>query len=521
MFRRPAMSEDGERSRHAEVYVQSNRVAGRQPLRFCGDQSIEVRETHTGIVLLCGDRALKAKKPVVTDFLDFGTADKREEACLREVRLNRRLAAEAYLGVGHVSTPGEAPEPLVVMVRLPEQYKLTHLLAAYGEDGDHDVAAEITRLAVRIARFHRDATRSLEISRRCTSTAVWERWGANLDEIRDLGAPDPDSDLLDEIGFLAQQFLAGRTKLFDDRIAAGRVVDGHGDLLAEDTFCMPDGPLVLDCLDFDHALRSVDGVDDIAFLAMDIEYHGRRRLADLLVSTYLAEAGDSVPRSLIDHYVAYRAIVRAKVDLIRAAQGEAAALGRALSHLLLARDHLGSAQVRLGLIGGLPGTGKTTVSRALADEVGAHVYSSDDVRHELHRSGAITGGAGEFGTGLYSDANTRIVYATLLSRATHHLARGESVILDASWTDPGFRLLAHAVADSCHSAPIEMRCVVDPQVAARRVVQRPDAHHSDATPAIAAAMAAGSEDQWPDAVTIDTGGSVQGAVDCAMRRWWR
>ncbi|AZZ82387.1 hypothetical protein C5O27_16070 [Gordonia alkanivorans] len=506
--------------RLGEVRVQSNPTPSHLS-QFGGAQSIEVRETHTGIVLLCGERALKAKKPVVTDFLDFGSVDKREDACRRELRLNRRLAPEAYLGVGHLCTPGQAPEPLVVMVRLPEKYKLAHLLTAYGDDGDHAVAGEIERLAVRIARFHQNASRSLEISRRCTSSAIWERWRTNLDEIRELGPPNPDSDLLDEVGLLAQQFLAGRTTLFDERIAAGRVVDGHGDLLTEDTFCMPDGPLVLDCLDFDSRLRSVDGVDDIAFLAMDIEYRGHRRLADVLVSTYLAEARDSAPRSLIDHYVAYRAIVRAKVDLIRVAQGEAGAEGRALSHLLLGRDRLGSAQVRLGLIGGLPGTGKTTVSRALADEVGAKLLSSDEVRHELHRAGAIAGGAGEFGTGLYSDANTRIVYATLLSRATHHLERGESVILDASWTDPGFRLLAHAVADSCHAAAIDMRCVVDPHEAERRIMQRPDAHHSDATPAIAAAMAARFEDQWPDALSIDTGGSVHGAVDCAMRRWWR
>ncbi|WP_258307280.1 bifunctional aminoglycoside phosphotransferase/ATP-binding protein [Gordonia paraffinivorans] len=484
-------------------------------------QAIEVRETHSGIVVLCGDRALKAKKPVVTDFLDFGSVEKREEACRREVRLNRRLAPQAYLGVGHVCTPGEAPEPLVVMARLPEKYKLTNLLKASGPDGEEDVVAEIGRLAALIARFHHDADRGPEISRQGTSTAVWDRWQANLREIRELGPPERIGDLLDEIGVLAEEFIAGRDEIFDERIVEGRVVDGHGDLLAEDTFCMPDGPLVLDCLDFDSRLRSVDGVDDIAFLAMDIEYRGHRRLADLLVSAYLTEANDSAPRSLIDQYIAYRAIVRAKVDLIRATQGDADGAGRALSHALLARDHLRSAQVRLGLVGGLPGTGKSTVSRALADEVGAQLFSSDAVRHELRRAGALTGTAGDFGAGLYSAANTRIVYETLLSRARQHLIRGESVILDASWTDAEFRRLAHSVADSCHAATIEMRCVVDPQVAVRRIIERADAHHSDATPEIAAEMAARADEHWPDAVDIDTGGAVENAVESAMRHWRR
>ena len=158
-------------------------------------------------------------------------------------------------------------------------------------------------------------------------------------------------------------------------------MDGHGDLFAEDVFCLPDGPRILDCLEFDPALRDLDRIDDVACLVMDLERLGDPDAARLFLDTYLSISGDRPPASLISRYLAYRAFVRAKdASLPGAAETSG---GRAEKLLQLARRHLHEAPVSLVLLGGPPGTGKSTVSRTMAASLGFAVLSSDEVRKEL------------------------------------------------------------------------------------------------------------------------------------------
>ena len=141
---------------------------------------------------------------------------------------------------------------------------------------------------------------------------------------------------------------------------AGRARDGHGDLLADDIFLLDDGPRVLDCLEFDDALRLDDVLADVAFLAMDLERLGRPDLAERFLAAYRAASGDTWPSSLAHHHIAYRAQVRAKVSAIRAEQGVPDSADKAQALLRLALAHLEAGRVRLVLVGGLPGTGKST-----------------------------------------------------------------------------------------------------------------------------------------------------------------
>lgn len=229
-----------------------------------------------------------------------------------------------------------------------------------------------------------------------------------------------------------------------ERIAHGRIVDGHGDLLAEDIFVLPDGFRILDCLDFDDELRYVDGLDDAAFLAMDLEFLGHPQQSDAFSNYYLHAAGDSSPPSLRHHYIAYRAMVRAKTDHIRADQGDVEATRRAERHLDLAVEHLEQGAVRLALVGGLPGTRKSTMAACLSAATGAVVISSDSVRAGLRATGSIAGTAGVFGAGAYRSAAKALVYAQMFSHARQRLEHGLSVILDASWTDSDQRARAAA-----------------------------------------------------------------------------
>src|SRR5690606_27083618 len=145
-------------------------------------------------------------------------------------------------------------------------------------------------------------------------------------------------------------FLAGRKELFDARIADGRVVDGHGDLLAGDIFCLDDGPRVLDCLEFDERLRSLDGLDDASFLAMDLERLGAPLLAGRCVACYAGFAAAPAPPSRLHSYVAYRSFVRANVAAVRSGQGVPEAADAAGQYAGVALCHLGAGEVGLLLV---------------------------------------------------------------------------------------------------------------------------------------------------------------------------
>jgi aminoglycoside phosphotransferase family enzyme/predicted kinase len=473
---------------------------------------IAVRETHIGAVFLIGDRAYKMKKPVNMRFLDFSTREHRLTACRREVELNRRLAPDVYLGVADVSgVDGELCDHLVVMRRMPESRRLATMVEA-GES----VRAEVVEIARLMAGFHASATRTREITAEGGRDALLGRWSASFHEVERFRSVVLDDRTLAEIERLTVEFLAGRAELFAERGAAGRVVDGHGDLLADDIFCLSDGPRVLDCLEFDDRLRWVDGVDDIAFLAMDLERLGAPELRDLLLERYREFTGDPAPRALWSHYLAYRAFVRAKVACLRYSQRDRSAIPLAELYAGIALRHLRDGQVRLILVGGLPGTGKTTVAGRVADELGGVLVSSDRLRKELAGISPDRHAPAEYGEGIYQQGHTDRVYAELMHRAERLLALGETVVLDASWHSARHREQARVIAERGHSRLVSLRCEVDAVVAAARMRAR-DGSISDADAAVSARMAT-ELDPWPEATSVSTAGSPVEAVTRALTR---
>jgi len=486
---------------------------------------LDVRETHTGVVVLAGDRAYKAKKPVLTDFLDFRETPQRERACQRELALNSRLSPDSYLGLAHVSDPAGGPaEPVVVMRRYRDDDRLAALVTrGHGSPGDKfDALAALDAIAAVLAAFHRRAERGAEIDAQGEAEAVRRRWDENLVEL-DRWAGNPSSGIspgsVARLGALVGHFIAGRTALFARRIEAGRIVDGHGDLLADDIFWVDGAPALLDCLEFDDQLRFLDCADDAAFLAMDLEFLGRTDLADHFLERYAAHAADDAPAALRNFYIAYRAGVRAKVDCVRVSQGRREAAADAARHLDIATRHLQDAAVRLALIGGSPGTGKSTVARALAARVGARVISTDDVRRELRDAGVIGGEPGVLGAGLYSPGNIATVYEAVLSRARELLGDGQSVILDGTWGDPQARARARRLGAETHSVMVELVCWATAEAAAERVTTRP-AGASEATPEIAVALA-GRGSGWDTALVVDTSRTPDEVLGKALDAWAR
>jgi predicted kinase len=185
-------------------------------------------------------------------------------------------------------------------------------------------------------------------------------------------------------------------------------------------------------------------------------------------------------------------------------------------HLDIALQHLENGAIRLALIGGNPGTGKSSLAHALAERSGALVISTDDVRRELLTSGAISGATGVLDAGLYTPANVAIVYEVALRRAQVLLSEGQSVILDGTWRDPQLRAQAYRVAVETHSALVDLMCAAPTDMAVERIKERRGGN-SDVTPEIADALDV--HNGWDDAYRVDTSRGLDQSVLSAQNVW--
>ncbi len=467
-------------------------------------------ETHTALLVFAGDRVWKAKKAVRFPFVDFSTPTRRREACEREVELNRRFAPDVYLGVAEVSDPrGGPPEPVVVMRWLPDDRRLSTLVT-HGVD----VSDPLRRLARRLASVHSAGRLPDELAAEGGRDALRDRWALVLEQARRAPA-DVLGPTVEPVTRLAMRYLLGREPLFAARVAAGFVGDGHGDLQADDVFVLDDGPRALDCLEFDPRLRAVDGLDDAAFLAMDLERLGAPELGRRFLDWYAEHRGDPAPASLAHHYIAYRAYMRAMVTCLRVPLGDdtAAPLARALAALSV--RHLRASRVRLVLVGGPPGTGKSTLAYALAAREGWTLLRSDVVRKELVGVTPST----RVEAGGYTAEWTDRTYDALLTRARAALSHGETVVLDASWTRAPHRAAAAALAAETAADLVPLRCSVPTAVAAARAADRAARGGGDASDAGAdvAVLLAALAEPWPDAHVVDTSGRPEDTLAEALR----
>lgn len=459
-----------------------------------------VVETHISVVFFDAARAYKLLKPLRTGFLDHQDRAARLAAVDRELELNRRLAPDVYLGTSDIVIDGEVDDRMLVMRRLPSERRLSRRLASPGR------ADDLRTVAREVARFHsglaplRDEDASV-----ARADMVAARWQSSFEEI---GRSVPGVIPADEaaaVEDLVGRYLATTGDLFDRRIADGHVRDGHGDLTAEDIFMLADGPRIIDCLAFDDDLRIGDVLADIAFLVMDVERLAGPEAAAALMRYYVEFAGEHHPSSLAHFYVAYRAHVRAKVECLRHEQGvRAAAVAAARYHHLTLR-HLDRARLRIVLVGGGPGAGKSTLARGLAERTGWALLDSDELRKDLagvdHRERAIA----PPGEGIYSPAMTDQVYATLAARAETLVRDGYSAILDASWTSEHHRETIRSMARGLGVEVVEICCEADQGLRRARVAGRlgRGCGPSDATPAIVDHLAE-QADPWPGAVRVDT-----------------
>jgi aminoglycoside phosphotransferase family enzyme/predicted kinase len=479
---------------------------------------VAVAETHISTVFFAGERAFKLLKPVVMPFLDYSATSVRLDAIDRELDLNRRMAPDVYLGTADVVERGVVTDRFLVMRRMPTRLRLPELLKTTEWSDD------LRKIARKVAQFHSVLPSEQNVAEIATRDAVRRNWRDNSDTINKFIGSVFRQRAVSEVEYLYESYLAGREHLFAQRIASGLIKDGHGDLTAEDIFCLEDGPRILDCLAFRDDLRIADVLCDIAFLAMDVERLGGPDQAAELMRAYGEFSNEHHPTSLAHFYIAYRAHVRAKVACLRMAQrsneeNKTAAVELARRYHDLCLSHLREAELRVILVGGGSGTGKTTLASGISSALGWITLSSDEIRKELTGHSHTDDCTAPYGEGIYTTEITERTYRTMVERASLLLKQGESVVLDATWSEQKERERIREAAILAGARLTELECALPLLAAQSRAKARMEAstpHSSDATPETIK-LAFGERSAWPEAHPINTSESTKDVLSQVLR----
>ncbi|MFH1216064.1 MAG: hypothetical protein V1706_06155 [Pseudomonadota bacterium] len=309
---------------------------------------VELVQTHISFVLLAGDFVYKIKKPVNFGFLDFTTLEKREYFCWRELELNKRLCPEIYLdvvkvcrdGAGFAFGSGEPVEYGVRMKRMDGSRMMGEVIRR-GELNESHILSIVDTLVP----FYGKAAGGPEIAEFGTARAVAVNVLENFEQTRDfIGKGALHQHQFDAINSYARSFLENES-LFLER-SRGRVKDCHGDLYSAN-ICLADKVYIFDCIEFNERFRYCDVASDVAFLAMDLDFHGLTPLSELFISRFVEASGDSGLLEVLPFYKCYRAYVRGKIGLFTAHAPEVddatrqTALQQAEKYFLLAEKYAG------------------------------------------------------------------------------------------------------------------------------------------------------------------------------------
>lgn len=486
---------------------------------------IERSETHGAIVFLAGERAYKLKRAVKYPYLDYSTPELRHQACRAELEVNRRAAPELYLAVnavvralsdqkgGQLHLSEDEDADAVDWVLVMRRFEESDLLEQQRRAGK--LTPEMMRaLAETIARFHAAAETRPEFGGAAGIAGILDE---NMSMLEGMASRVFDSSLVDALGRLSWAELERLTGLLDRRRDAGRVRRCHGDLHLNN-ICLIDGrPTLFDAIEFSEDFASIDIFYDLAFLLMDLDRHGLRGLANTVLNRYLERTADYDGLAALPLFLSCRAAIRAHVAVTRAeAMKKDPPADEARALLARAIAYLEKPPARALAIGGVSGTGKTTIARALAAGIGpspgAVILRSDVTRKRLLGVEETT----KLPPSGYTEEVTDRVFAALAETAGQVLAAGHGVILDAVYGEERHRAAVEEVARRVGmrfdgvwlTAPVEI-------LATRITARRGDA--SDATVEVLHAQLARLQPP-PGWTVVDASGSVEEIAEEIKRR---
>lgn len=452
--------------------------------RDATNPGVELIETHISYVLLTGHHAYKIKKAVGLDFLDFRTLPARRFYCEEELRLNRRNAPELYLDVvpitGTVDAPvigGTSPaiEYAVKMCEFPRGSLASEMLDR-GDLGPQDIDA----LASAIESAHQSASRasssdSFGVPERILNVAL-----DNFRQIRPLLDRAAEPAAVSELEWLERwtvQEHQRRAAAMARRRSDGHVRECHGDLHLGNIAFLGRVPTMFDCIEFNEEMRWIDVMSELAFAVMDLRDRGRPDFAHRLQNAYLETSGDYDGLHVLRFYLVHRAMVRAKIALMRAAQisgveASTPAMAEFHGYLRLARHYAEPRQPSLVIMHGLSGSGKSTLAQALLERTGAVRIRTDveRMRWQGRQGESPAGSAVE--TGPYSAEATRETYARVLDLARNACGNGYPVIADATFLKRWQRQLFRAMAGEIGAPFAIASCGASASTLRERIIRR-------------------------------------------------
>jgi len=444
---------------------------------------MEQRETHISKVFLTGSYVYKIKKAVSLEFLDFTTLEKRRYYCNQELSLNRRLAHNIYLEVVTITFQngnyrlggsGVPVEYAVKMRQLPDAGSMKYLLR-----NSKIGAKEIEELAYVLTEFYGQAPSNESIN----TFGSWETIQANCQEnfktTKKFAENIIDKRKFQLIIAATGSFLNRRKKLFQHRIDQGKIRDCHGDLKTEHVYYAEDGVQIIDCIEFNEYFRYQDIACDLAFLLMGFDYEGFPKTGHDMLNAYVERTDDQDVFILLDFYKCYRAVVRCKVNCIRISEGftdrheRIKLVKETEKYLDLAYSYaIQFTRPTIWIVCGISASGKSTISRELGKLLDIKVINSDVVRKKIFGMKTSESSDLPFEAGIYSKGASSLTYGKLLLLAQEEIEKGNSVILDATFSTRQRRIEAIRMAKDMDVNIIFVECVLSDELIKKRLVER-------------------------------------------------
>ena len=443
--------------------------------------SISLLETHISWVILTGDYVYKLKKPVNFGFLDFSTLERRRFFCQEELRLNRRYAPDLYLEV--VAISGSVEQPLLnatdaaieYAVRM-RQFPQSGLLSNMAQQGAL-LPAHIDEIAALVADIHARAGVADSDSDFGLPNSVHGWVMENFEHIRP-GLDDKARRVqLEHLADWCQRTFEQLRTVLQARRETGFVRECHGDLHLGNLMQIDGRITPFDCIEFNAQLRWIDVISEVAFLVMDIQDRGYPEFGWRFLNGYLQHTGDYAGVRLLRYYLVYRALVRAKVAMLRCGQAAAAdvkqaALAEYQTYMDLAMSYVDARAPVLLITHGVSGSGKSWYAEQLAERLGAIQLRSDVERKRLHGFPANADTGSGMQSGIYSQAASEQTYARLAGLAADIIAGGLPVIVDATFLKQAQRSRFRELAASCGVSFLLLHFEADRDTLLRRVLKR-------------------------------------------------